>query len=77
MKPMYKNMSYDDLQCVIFDADDEYLVKELMRLSSLSNFVHRVIDEFGSYKWYMKVTDEFMDEIIKRMKSIGGFVRHD
>lgn len=72
MNLKYKGIEYEDLKEAFYEADDVDLVKELERLSRMSNF-HEVIDEFGECKWYMKVMDELEDEIIGRMKLIGGW----
>ena len=77
MNLKYKGMEHKDLKEAFYEADDIDLVRELERLSCMSNFPHEVIDEFGECKWYLKVMDELEDEIIGRMKLIGGFVRHD
>ena len=68
MNLKYKGMGHEDLKEAFYEADDVDLVKELERLSRISNFPHEVIDEFGEWKWYMKVMDELEDEIVGRMK---------
>lgn len=67
MKLAYKSMTNEEIKEALFEASDEDLVDEVIRLSYESNYPHEVGREFDGLKKYLLVTDLLKEEVIGRM----------